>query len=159
MFLYFPFPFFNKSCINKTRFVEYKRFKSIPLPHYFSFIQAQKALTLVQPIVADCQKLYKNTQKSLPLSSKQEQHIKSQAEHYIKELEQIGCVLQDPARGIVDFITVYEGREVALCWRLGEPTILHWHEISAGFKQRQAITPNFLHENIMSLYQTQKTTI
>ena len=129
------------------------------MSQHFSFIQAQKALKLVQPIVADCQKLFKDTQKSLPLSGEEEQRIKSRAEHYIKELAQIGCTLQDPARGIVDFVTVYEGREVSLCWRLGEPTILHWHETDAGFKQRQAITPEFLRENIMSLYQTQKTSL
>ncbi len=127
------------------------------MSQHFSFIQAQKALKLVRPIVADCQKLFKETQKSLPLSDEQEKSIKLKAEHYIKELEQIGCVLQDPARGVIDFITVYEGREVALCWRFGEPTILHWHEVDAEFKQRQAITPDFLSENIMSLYQTQKT--
>jgi len=129
------------------------------LHQHFSFIQAQKALKLVQPIVADCQKLFKDTQKSLPLSPEQEETTKLRAANYIKELEQIGCVLQDPARGIVDFITVYEGREVSLCWRIGEPTILHWHEVDAGFKQRQPITPDFLRENIMSLYQTQKISL
>ena len=129
------------------------------MSQHFSFIQAQKALKLVRPIVIDCQRLFKDTKKSLPLSTEQEKSIKSQAEHYIKELEQIGCTLQDPARGIVDFITVYEGREVMLCWRLDEPTILHWHEIGASFQQRRAITPEFLRENIMSLYQTQKTSL
>ena len=32
-----------------------------------------------------------------------------------------------------------EGREVCLCWRLGEDSISHWHELESGFRGRQPI--------------------
>lgn len=42
--------------------------------------------------------------------------------------------------GLLDFPTSYEGRWVYLCWRMGEPEILQWHEIHAGFRGRRDLT-------------------
>ena len=39
----------------------------------------------------------------------------------------------------VDFPARLEGREVYLCWQLGEPEVLHWHAMDAGFAGRQPI--------------------
>jgi len=33
-----------------------------------------------------------------------------------------------------------DDREVCLCWRLGEPQVMHWHELDAGFAGRQPVT-------------------
>jgi hypothetical protein len=44
----------------------------------------------------------------------------------------------------VDFYGFREGRLVFLCWRLGEPSVAHWHELDAGFAGRQAITAEFV---------------
>ena len=32
-----------------------------------------------------------------------------------------------------------DGREVYLCWRLGEPEVLHWHELNAGVAGRKTL--------------------
>jgi hypothetical protein len=32
-----------------------------------------------------------------------------------------------------------DGREVYLCWRLGEPEVGHWHELEAGFAGRRKL--------------------
>lgn len=32
-----------------------------------------------------------------------------------------------------------DGRAVYLCWRIGEPDIMFWHELHAGFRGRQPI--------------------
>ena len=50
-----------------------------------------------------------------------------------------GCYLKDLDSGLVDFPTLWEGREVYLCWKLGETEVGHWHEIEAGFRGRQPI--------------------
>lgn len=60
-----------------------------------------------------------------------------------RELLGIGCVLKDWRTGLVDFPAVYKGRRVWLCWRLGEPSVAHWHEISEGFAARRAIAAEF----------------
>lgn len=43
--------------------------------------------------------------------------------------------------GLMDFPTTWQGRWVLLCWRLGEPRILAWHELDAGYAGRQDLTP------------------
>ena len=50
-----------------------------------------------------------------------------------------GCHLKGLDPGLVDFPHLREGREVYLCWRMGEAQIRYWHEIEAGFDGRQAL--------------------
>lgn len=57
---------------------------------------------------------------------------------YVEELRQLG-VEPKGLDGLVDFPTLMDGRVVYLCWKLGEPEILHWHEVDAGFQGRQAL--------------------
>ncbi len=59
----------------------------------------------------------------------------------IQDLTRQGCEIKDLRNGIVDFPARLEGREVCLCWRLGEQSIAHWHEVDAGFRGRQPIGP------------------
>src|SRR5947208_7374801 len=56
---------------------------------------------------------------------------------YLKELADLGIELKDFDTGLIDFPCWLDDREVCLCWRLGEPTIEHWHEIDAGFAGRR----------------------
>jgi hypothetical protein len=48
-------------------------------------------------------------------------------------------VLRDLDRGLVDFPTIRDGREVYLCWIEGEPDIEFWHELDAGYAGREAL--------------------
>jgi hypothetical protein len=48
-------------------------------------------------------------------------------------------VLRDIDSGLVDFPTIREGREVYLCWQLGEDAVTHWHDLESGFGGRQPI--------------------
>lgn len=43
-------------------------------------------------------------------------------------------------KGLLDFPTSYRGRWVYLCWQVGEPEILQWHEINAGYAGRRDLT-------------------
>ena len=56
---------------------------------------------------------------------------------YISELEQVGCVLKGFDDGLVDFRGRLEGRDVWLCWKLGEDCVGHWHEIDQGYRHRR----------------------
>ncbi|SRR5581483_3386947 len=55
------------------------------------------------------------------------------------ELNRFGCELKDPETGLIDFLSLRDGHEVYLCWRLGEERINYWHEIQAGFAGRQPL--------------------
>lgn len=55
----------------------------------------------------------------------------------VTELERFGCELKDPETGLIDFLGLRDGREIYLCWRLGEERIMYWHELHTGFAGRQ----------------------
>jgi hypothetical protein len=55
------------------------------------------------------------------------------------KLHDLGVELKDPATGLIDFPSMREGREVYLCWRLGETAIEYWHETDTGFAGRQPL--------------------
>ncbi len=51
-----------------------------------------------------------------------------------------GVLVKDMETGLVDFPALRaNGREVYLCFRLGEPTIEYWHEIEEGFAGRHPV--------------------
>jgi hypothetical protein len=62
----------------------------------------------------------------------------------VEKIQEIGCELKDIETGLVDFPTVYRGKEVYLCWKLGESGIAFWHHIEDGYRGRQPIDSEFL---------------
>ncbi|MHB8508798.1 MAG: DUF2203 family protein [Candidatus Dormibacteria bacterium] len=54
-------------------------------------------------------------------------------------LDAMDVVVKDAASGLVDFLSVRNGEMVELCWRLGEPSVAHWHRPGEGFAGRQAL--------------------
>lgn len=57
----------------------------------------------------------------------------------VDELHAVGVELKDFERGLVDFPSIYEDREVLLCWHRGEDHVGYWHELDAGFGGRQSV--------------------
>jgi len=57
----------------------------------------------------------------------------------LAQLEAIGVLLKDVERGLIDFPHWRDGREVYLCWELGEERIDYWHDIDAGYGGRQPL--------------------
>jgi hypothetical protein len=62
----------------------------------------------------------------------------------LEKIEEIGCQLKDIEIGLVDFPTLYRGKEVYLCWKLGESGIGFWHHVEDGYRGRQPIDSEFL---------------
>jgi len=54
----------------------------------------------------------------------------------IERVNDLGCEVKDIDEGLVDFRSEREGRDVYLCWKLGEPEIRWWHELETGFAGR-----------------------
>jgi hypothetical protein len=59
---------------------------------------------------------------------------------YVEELRQLGVEPKNGPEGLVDFPAMMDDRVVYLCWRLGEPEVLFWHDVDAGFAGRQSLT-------------------
>jgi hypothetical protein len=55
------------------------------------------------------------------------------------ELQTLEIVLRDLDRGLIDFPSIRDGREVYLCWEEGEERIEFWHDVEAGFAGRQPL--------------------
>ena len=57
----------------------------------------------------------------------------------VAQITNKGIIVRDLDRGLVDFPSLREGREVYLCWLWGEEEIAFWHEVDAGFAGRQPL--------------------
>lgn len=127
---------------------------------FFSVDEANKALPLVKAIVGDIVRQWRvvndlrerlsSVQKERRRPSNDpyaEETAQSRAEleaeeakleTFIEELNRLGVALKGPD-GLCDFPSLRDGREVCLCWRLGEPAVAYWHEKNAGFAGRQPL--------------------
>jgi hypothetical protein len=57
----------------------------------------------------------------------------------LEEIQELGVVVKDLDSGLVDFPSVRDGRDVLLCWRLGEDEVAFWHGYDDGFAGRQPL--------------------
>jgi hypothetical protein len=55
------------------------------------------------------------------------------------ELQAMEVVLRDLDRGLVDFPSIRDGREVFLCWEEGEGEIGFWHDVDSGYGGRRPL--------------------
>ena len=61
----------------------------------------------------------------------------------VEEVQELGCLIKDLDTGLIDFPTTFRGREVYLCWKLGEASIGFWHGVEEGFAGRKPIDQEF----------------
>ena len=62
-----------------------------------------------------------------------------EAQTLVQSIHMKGAQLKDIDMGLVDFPSVRDGKEVLLCWRLGEDEVGHWHGLDEGFIGRKRI--------------------
>ena len=128
----------------------------------FTVEQANAALPLVRAIATDLAHLSRDVierreRLSFLLSGRERgprdlygeelAHVEAELEKdterlqgYVEELRELGVDPKNGPEGLIDFPAVIEGRAVYLCWKLGEPEVLHWHDLEAGFRGRQPLT-------------------
>jgi hypothetical protein len=57
----------------------------------------------------------------------------------VARLDAMGLTLRDIEHGLVDLPALVSGRQVWLCWQVGEPVIGWWHELDTGFADRRPL--------------------
>jgi len=67
------------------------------------------------------------------------QGIIDQMQAAVVRIDSLSISLRDIESGLIDFPALVNGRQVCLCWRLGEEEIGWWHELSAGIAGRRLI--------------------
>ncbi len=135
-----------------------------PTKKYFTVEEATQTLPLVRAIVSDIVRQFRevhdrrerltqirqihgrSSRDADSLYSEEVAQIEDELEKdiailqgYQEELLKLGVELKDPDRGLADFPAMIDGREVCLCWQLGEDEIGWWHETDAGFQGRQSL--------------------
>jgi hypothetical protein len=58
-------------------------------------------------------------------------------------VQELGVQVKDLEVGLCDFVCHHLGREVLLCWKLGEKHVAFWHELTTGFAGRRPIDQSF----------------
>jgi hypothetical protein len=118
----------------------------------FTLREANRTLPLVSRIVADIVKTHsaaaqtqQRIEKSINLKEQAELHEQLEEQidrltELVEELNAVGCEIKDYQIGLVDFAARHQGRDVSLCWKLGEEQIFYWHELQAGYAGRQPVS-------------------
>jgi hypothetical protein len=57
----------------------------------------------------------------------------------VEELKELGVIVKDLDRGLVDFPALRQGEEVLLCWQVGEDEVAFWHGVDEGFAGRKPL--------------------
>ncbi len=57
----------------------------------------------------------------------------------IESIQDMGCIVRDYDSGIIDFYSRFWGRDIFLCWKLGENSIRFWHKADASCMERKPI--------------------
>ncbi len=68
-----------------------------------------------------------------------EKRLRSEFEETIKVINDEQIIIRDIKLGLVDFLSLWDQREVFLCWKRGEPSIQFWHNTDEGFASRKRI--------------------
>jgi hypothetical protein len=67
------------------------------------------------------------------------QGLVDQMQASVARIDGWSITLRDIDTGLVDFPALVAGRQVWLCWQLGEGTIAWWHELDDGFGGRRPL--------------------
>ena len=137
------------------------------MPQYFTLHQAQRLLPEVERLLRDAlfhkhefQKAHEeleqindrirmaggsrvNPSALLSLRARRDTSA-STLKQLLDDIQETGAQVKDLDVGLIDFMSLYENREVCLCWKFGEDAIHFWHGAEEGFRGRKPIDQDFL---------------
>lgn len=67
------------------------------------------------------------------------QFLIDQMQAGVAQLVEQDVTLREIEAGLIDFPALANGRQIWLCWRLGEGPIEYWHELDDGFAGRRLL--------------------
>jgi hypothetical protein len=96
-----------------------------------------------QRTVAELQSRLKTNGQGLDVelsrASQQMQATAAAVNQLIERVNGLGAEVKDLDLGLVDFRAERDGREIYLCWKLGEERVSFWHELHTGYAARQPL--------------------
>lgn len=121
------------------------------MPRYFTLDEANAALDVIRPLVAEILAIRREILAKRPdfwpvlqnslgnggnLAAGEVALAFERLEDLMRQVHATGAQLKDLNTGLVDFYALREGRQIYLCWRYGEEQVAFWHEIDGGFAGR-----------------------
>ena len=67
------------------------------------------------------------------------QGVVDQMQASVAKLDGWSITLRDIDSGLIDFPALASGRQIWLCWRLGEDDVDWWHRVDEGFSGRRRL--------------------
>jgi hypothetical protein len=137
------------------------------MPKYFTREEAERVLRNVEPLLREAIRLKAQFQEADEILKSAAREITmrggmainreqmsetqdrrnsavSRLQSVMESIQEHGALVKDLDTGLLDFPTLYEEREVYLCWRLGEERIDFWHGVDEGFRGRKPIDDEFV---------------
>lgn len=123
-------------------------------PRYYTLVEARQTLPVVKTLMATIQSarqaILQLRPEAWPAISQAAHNGGSQAagtmahhigrlEHAVKTILGMGIQIKDLDHGVIDFLGKRDGRDICLCWRMGEEDIAFWHDMESGFAGRRPI--------------------
>ncbi len=104
-------------------------------------IELKSSLDLINSIDIEYSDEYTGNFDELDFTKMNKEFHKLAHEFYskIESVENKGCVLKDLDEGLIDFYSLYNGKEIFLCWKYGENYIEYWHDLDSDFTGRQHV--------------------
>ena len=124
------------------------------MPKYYTSKEANEALPVVRPIVGEMMKISERVRTRQPEFWTMMQKSAGNGgnpelsrllpdfdrlDALLHKIQDMGIEVKDLTVGLIDFVALYEDREVYLCWKFGEESIQYWHELNGGFQGRKLI--------------------
>lgn len=57
----------------------------------------------------------------------------------VTRIQELGVLVKDLDRGLIDFPALRGDEEVLLCWEVGEDEVAYWHGLEEGFAGRRPL--------------------
>lgn len=124
------------------------------MSHYFTPGEANEALLIVRPIMVELAEISERIRAHQPELWSVAQAAAGNGgnpalgrilpdfdrlDHLLRQIKSMGIEVKDLMIGVIDFLALYEGRIVYLCWKIGEERVQFWHELESGFAGRKRI--------------------
>ena len=106
----------------------------------FARDEAEALIPKVRPYLEDIQR------RKQSFDQRPTEPVAAEIRALVRTINEMGVEVKDLDQGLIDFPSVRRGRQIYLCWKLGEAdTIDWWHEVNTGFAGRRPIKE--LYEN------------
>jgi len=113
---------------------------------WFTPTSARVALAHVRPVAERIRTLYRVLEVRRPPTIGSDQRVDgsyfailSRYAQRVEELGRHGVRLGDPRQGALEFPARRAGRAVCLCWRVGEPTLAFWRDVTDHERERRRL--------------------